>query len=113
MARMRRLHQATRRGVRRTLEIVILVLGLVAGLAIVGACGGVGLIDGESAPALDGGLALGLFVALLLVGTVFLFTTMSRDLRLLRAKYDEDEDEDDAPPVNDTVPPAAPPQAGV
>lgn len=107
MARLRRLHQA----MRRTLEIVILALGLVAGLAIVGACGGVGLIDGESAPALDGGLALGLFVALLLVGTVFLFTTMSRDLRLLRAKYDEDED--DAPPVNDTVPPAAPPQAGV
>jgi hypothetical protein len=75
--------KSTRRSrkLRSFFEGVVLVSSLVAGTAIVGACvsGSTGLEQGVL------GL-VGLVFALVLVGAVFLFTTMSRDLRLLRER---------------------------
>jgi hypothetical protein len=72
------------RALRVTFERVVMVGSLLAGLGIVGSCAtiGTGVERGVSA-------AGGLLVALVLVGTVFLFTTMSRDLRLLRERMAE------------------------
>jgi hypothetical protein len=72
--------------VRRALEAIILTVSLVFGLAIVGTCGTSG---GETSLS-PGGLAGGAFVALILVGAVFLFTSMSRDVRLLRERLTDE-----------------------
>jgi len=72
--------------VRRALETIILLVSVVAGLAIVGSCG----MSGGSSKFSAGGFAAGVFVALILVGAVFLFTTMSRDVRLLRVRFTEE-----------------------
>ena len=75
---------------RRTLELVILALGLVAGLAVVGSCTTVGFSSLENTLSLGLEDVLGVAFAVVLVGVVFLFFTMSRDLRLLRDRYDGD-----------------------
>jgi hypothetical protein len=67
--------------VRRLLERVFMIAGLIAGLSIVGSCTAVGFAAGP----FEG---IGLFIvsgvaATFLVGAVFLFTRMSRDVRLL------------------------------
>jgi len=73
--------------VRRALEAIILTVSVVAGLAIVGSCGTSGGADsGFSAS----GLAIGAVFALIMVGAVFLFTSMSRDVRLLRERLTDD-----------------------
>ena len=88
MARLRQMHRWSRRNLRRTLELVVLTLGLVGGLAIVGACTTAGFTSFENTLGFD--VVLGVITAILLIGTVFLFVTMSRDLRLLRDRYDTD-----------------------
>jgi hypothetical protein len=70
------------RNFRRTVEVILLVVSVVAGLAVVGSCAASGA---SSFSILS--LAAGAVFALVLVGSVFLFTTMSRDLRLLRERY--------------------------
>jgi hypothetical protein len=62
--------------------MILLIGSLVVGLGVVGSC--VSTSTGMDAAA--NGLVGGVF-ALLLVGAVFLLTTMSRDLRRLREKY--------------------------
>jgi hypothetical protein len=91
MARLKQMHRSARRSLRRTLELVILVLGLVAGLAIVGACTTSGFSSFDNTLSFDLPNVLGVITAVLLVGTVFLFVTMSRDLRLLRDRYETEE----------------------
>jgi hypothetical protein len=73
---------------RRTLELVILALGLVAGLAVVGSCTTAGFSSLENTLSLGLESVLGIAFAVVLIGVVFLFVTMSRDLRLLRDRYD-------------------------
>ena len=89
MARLKQIHRSARRNMRRTLELVILALGLVAGLAVVGSCTTAGFSSLETL-SLDLEDVLGVAFAVVLVGVVFLFVTMSRDLRLLRDRYDGD-----------------------
>lgn len=90
MARLKQIHRSARRNMRRTLELVILALGLVAGLAVVGACTTAGFTSVEDALSLELANVLGVVFAVVLIGVVFLFVTMSRDLRLLRDRYDTD-----------------------
>ena len=68
---------------RSFFEGVVLVSSLVAGTALVGSC------VAYSTGGLEKGLSglAGLLFALVLVGAVFLFATMSRDLRLLRERF--------------------------
>jgi hypothetical protein len=72
---------------RPVFEWILLAASLVAGLSIIGACG----FSGASAA---GSMALGILGALpfaiVLVGAVYLLTSMSRDLRGLRKQYVDD-----------------------
>ena len=75
------------RVLRPAIEKILLFGSLALGLGVVGSCA-------ASAPT-SAGIALnvvgGLAFAIILVGAVFLLTTMSRDLRRLRERYvDED-----------------------
>jgi preprotein translocase subunit SecY len=75
------------RVLRPTIERVLLWGSLVLGLAVVGSCAASASTSSGIALNVLGGIAF----AIILVGAVFLLTTMSRDLRRLRERYvDED-----------------------
>ena len=82
---------ATRRRVagrvRRNLELLFLGVTLFIGAVVVGGCAVISFEDG-SALTLLGVIAGGLFV----VGIVYLAMSLSRDVRLLRAKLLEQEE---------------------
>jgi hypothetical protein len=69
------------RVLRPAFEWILLIGSLVAGLGVLGSCA----FSGSSAP--DAGVLAGLVFAIVLVGAVYLLTTMSRDLRRLREHY--------------------------
>jgi len=87
---------------RRVLEKVILLTGIVLGLGIVGGCSTSGF---EARFDAEGFLAGGFF-ALILVGAVFLFTSMSRDVRLLRERFTDDAAATNEHPVVETPAPS-------
>jgi hypothetical protein len=71
---------------RPLFEWILLAGSLLAGLGVIGACAVSGSGDsdtGDQALSVLGGLAF----AIVLVGAVYLLTTMSRDLRRLREHY--------------------------
>jgi len=68
---------------RRTIEWILLTLSLLVGLGVVGACGGIGFATYSRNDAVVNFLAL-LVGAILLIGLVYLATSMSRDVRLLK-----------------------------
>jgi hypothetical protein len=76
--------------VRRTLELLFLGLTLIVGAVVVGGCGALAIgLSSERGPL----IALGLFAGgLIMVGFVYLATSMSRDVRLLREKLLEQEE---------------------
>jgi hypothetical protein len=100
MAMFRR-RRAIASNIRRSLEVILLVLGLVGGLAIVGSCAAGGTAEFGSR-ALSAGV--GAVVALVLVAVVFLFTTMSRDLRLMRERFADDAPGGNTRPAEDATP---------
>jgi hypothetical protein len=62
---------------------------LLIGLGVVGGCGGAALIFGqESGPLIVAALIAG---GVVMVGVVYLATSMSRDVRMLRTKLEEQE----------------------
>ena len=77
---------AVARVLRPMFETILLIGSTVAGLGVIGSC-----VSEAPLSAGAGGFTLNLIagtaVAILVVGAVFLLTTMSRDLRRLRAKY--------------------------
>ena len=74
---------------RPAFEWILLVGGVVAGLAVVGSCAVSG--SGGAGAGLDAlSILAGLVFATVLVGAVYLLTTMSRDLRRLRKHYVDD-----------------------
>ena len=75
--------------VRRNLELLFLGVTLFIGAVVVGGCAVISFEDG-SALTLLGVTAGGLFI----VGVVYLAVSMSRDVRLLRAKLLEHEERD-------------------
>ena len=75
------------RVLRPTVEAILLVASVVVGLGIVGSCVSAGSGAGTTGAAMN--IIAGAVFAIVLVGAVFLFTTMSRDLRLLRERYTE------------------------
>ena len=75
--------------VRRNLELLFLGVTLFIGTVVVGGCAVISFEDG-SALTLLAVIAGGLFI----VGIVYLATSMSRDVRLLRAKLLEQEERD-------------------
>jgi uncharacterized membrane protein YcjF (UPF0283 family) len=76
---------------RRTIEWILLTLSLLVGLSVVGACGGIGFATYSRNDALLNLLAL-LGAAIVLIGLVYLATSMSRDVRLLKqALLEKDE----------------------
>jgi hypothetical protein len=87
MATFRRVRRSIGKNVRRSLEVILLAAGLIGGLAIVGSCAS-GASPEFGSRVFDVGA--GVFVALVLVGAIFLFTTMSRDLRLMREQFTDD-----------------------
>jgi amino acid transporter len=81
--------------VRRSLELFFLGMTLVVGVVVVGGCGAiaVGLAE-EQGPL----IALALFAGgLIVVGFVYLATSMSRDVRLLRQKLLDQEERNRKP----------------
>ena len=73
--------------VRRSLELFFLGVTLLIGLGVVGGCGGAALIFGqESGPLIFTALIAG---GVVVVGVVYLVTSMSRDVRMLRAKLEQ------------------------
>lgn len=77
--------------VRRMFEVILLGASLVAGLGVIASC--VTTVPTSGGANLSvGNLVSGIVFSLILVGAVFLFTTMSRDLRLLREKYTADDE---------------------
>jgi hypothetical protein len=97
-----------RHRLRQVFEMLVLGSGLLAGLGVVGGCvvGGGGDFQVVS-------ILGGVLFAVILVGAVFLFTTMSRDLRLLRERFvDDDVTRSDAPgPPGATPAPPSHPEA--
>jgi hypothetical protein len=67
--------------------MLVLGSGLLAGLGVVGAC--VTEVEGGALGVAQ--ILGGVLFAAILVGAVFLFTTMSRDLRLLRQRFVNDD----------------------
>jgi len=80
-------------GVRRSLELFILAFSLIVGLAVVGGCGGVGVFVYKKSDAVTMVLTL-LGGATIVIGSVYLATSMSRDVRLLQQKMLEEEEEE-------------------
>ena len=77
--------------VRRSFELFFLGIGLFVGLGVVGGCGAVSIFavaDDQRIPAAF--LVIG--IAALLIGVVYLATSMSRDVRILKEKLLERED---------------------
>src|SRR5688572_22319812 len=74
---------------RRSFEMLLLGVSVVFGLGVMGACT-VGGLEEDLASSAAGLLAGGLFAAVV-IGAVYLFTTMSRDVRLLRRRYEDAE----------------------
>lgn len=72
---------------RPTFEAILLVSSVLLGLGIVGSCAASGASSGPGAASLS--ILGGAVFAIVLVGAVFLFTSMSRDLRRLREHYVE------------------------
>lgn len=78
--------------VRRGLELFLLAVSLIVGLGVVAGCGAAGLLfGGDAGPVVV--IAL-LAMAVLLVGAVYLSTSMSRDVRMLKETLLEKEDRD-------------------
>jgi hypothetical protein len=79
---------------RPAFEWILLAASLVAGLGVVGSCAftGSGAITDDSV-----NLVLAMVFAIVLVGAVYLLTTMSRDLRRLRERYVDHADVSAAP----------------
>ena len=77
---------AVARVLRPMVETILLIGSTVAGLGVIGSCvSEAPLRAGAGSFTLN--LIAGTVVATFVVGAVFLLTTMSRDLRRLRAKY--------------------------
>ena len=75
--------------VRRVFEVLLLGASLVAGLGVIASCVTTGsTVDGTAVE----NVIYGVVFSVILVGAVFLFTTMSRDLRLLRERYTADDE---------------------
>lgn len=72
---------------RPTFEAILLVSSVLLGLGIVGSCAASGASSGIGTASLS--IFGGAVFAIVLVGAVFLFTSMSRDLRRLREHYVE------------------------
>jgi hypothetical protein len=72
---------------RRFFEIVLLGVSVVFGFGVVGSCT-IDAAGGGLASSALGLLASSLFAAVF-IGGVYLFTSMSRDVRLLRARYED------------------------
>ena len=73
----RRLENTT----RRTLEWIFLILAMIVGLGVVGGCGAIGIATGGGGAAEIAALVGGI---IMLIGLVYLATSMSRDVRLLK-----------------------------
>jgi uncharacterized membrane protein len=78
------------RRLRPIFEMLLLAVSVVAGVTVVGSCAAAGSGGSGGAVSLVGVVG-GVLFAVTLVGAVFLFTTMSRDLRLLRDRYLKDD----------------------
>jgi hypothetical protein len=68
-------------GVRRTLELFLLAVSLIVGVGVIGGCGAVLAVATEN--------KLGYLVPVggaLLVGVVYLATSMSRDVRIIKQR---------------------------
>jgi hypothetical protein len=79
---------------RRTFEFIFLALTLLIGFAVVGGCGAVilAMATPEVGTVATAGLAAG---AILVIGLVYLATSMSRDVRLLKQQLlDREQDVD-------------------
>jgi len=76
-----------RRLLRPVVEWFLLIGSIVAGLSVLGACA---MTGGTGAGTRAVNTAAGFGFAVLLVGAVFLLTTMSRDLRRMRERYVDD-----------------------
>ena len=83
-------------GVRRSLELFILAFSLIVGLAVVGGCGGVSVFVYKKSDAVTMVLTL-LGGATIVIGSVYLATSMSRDVRLLRQKLLDQEERNRKP----------------
>lgn len=77
------------RVLRPAFEWILLIVSLVTGLGVIGACAVTGS-SGAGAGAYALSILGGLVFAIVLVGAVYLLTTMSRDLRRLREHYVDD-----------------------
>ena len=78
--------------VRRGLELFFLAASLIVGLGVVAGCGFASLLfAGDAGPMIVVAL---LAMAVLLVGAVYLSTSMSRDVRMLKERLLEKEDRD-------------------
>jgi hypothetical protein len=93
VGRMRRSKARRAEGAaRRTFELLWLTLTLIIGLGVVGGCGGLAVM---MAPPEIGALTVAaLFAgAVVVIGLVYLATSMSRDVRLLKRQLlDRDQD---------------------
>jgi uncharacterized membrane protein len=77
------------RVLRPAFEWMLLIVSLVTGLGVIGACAVTGS-GGAGAGLYALNILGGLVFAIVLVGAVYLLTTMSRDLRRLREHYVDD-----------------------
>ena len=94
-----------RHRLRQVFEILVLGWGLVSGLGVVAAC----VVSGGDDLGILGIIG-GIIFAAILIGAVFLFTTMSRDLRLLRERFvNDDLARQDAVAARSATPAPAPP----
>ena len=94
-----------RQRLRQVFEILVLGWGLVSGLGVVAAC----VVSGGDDLGILGIIG-GIIFAAILIGAVFLFTTMSRDLRLLRERFvNDDLARQDAVAARSATPAPAPP----
>ena len=73
--------------VRRGFELLLLVVSLIVGVGVVGGCGAVVSVMAETRLPFAGAAVLGAF----LIGGVYLATSMSRDVRILKQKLLEKE----------------------
>jgi hypothetical protein len=83
---MARLESSARRG----LEMFLLAMALIFGVGVIGGCAAIGATVAGAGPLLA---LAGLPVGLLLAGIVYLATSMSRDVRILRQRLLDQEEE--------------------
>lgn len=76
-------------GLRRGVEMFLLAAALILGVGLIGGCAVVGVAVSGAGPGL---IAAGLSVGLLLAGVVYLATSMSRDVRVLKQRLLDQEE---------------------